>query len=100
MARSGVGLLQVALGSLRRLFSTWAAVEACLPKITPARQEGSPPVGLAQIFRRGLHQIVVIAVQHFLQRHLGCHSRSEEHTSELQSPDHLVCRLLLEKKKK
>src|SRR5438552_12253967 len=30
-------------------------------------------------------------------RHGG---RSEEHTSELQSPDHLVCRLLLEKKKK
>src|SRR5258708_10170276 len=27
------------------------------------------------------------------------HPRSEEHTSELQSPDHLVCRLLLEKKK-
>src|SRR5438552_7493774 len=27
-------------------------------------------------------------------------TRSEEHTSELQSPDHLVCRLLLEKKKK
>src|SRR5258708_24941784 len=46
-------------------------------------------------------------------RHLGHHPqfgrlerknvklevRSEEHTSELQSPDHLVCRLLLEKKK-
>src|SRR5438876_4013819 len=35
----------------------------------------------------------------------GCHvtaftSRSEEHTSELQSPVHLVCRLLLEKKKR
>src|SRR5258708_30541317 len=30
----------------------------------------------------------------------ACEShRSEEHTSELQSPDHLVCRLLLEKKK-
>src|SRR5258708_15301583 len=27
-----------------------------------------------------------------------CSARSEEHTSELQSPDHLVCRLLLEKK--
>src|SRR5258708_30124918 len=27
-------------------------------------------------------------------------ARSEEHTSELQSPDHLVCRLLLEKKTK
>src|SRR5258708_12735252 len=30
----------------------------------------------------------------------GATTRSEEHTSELQSPDHLVCRLLLEKKKK
>src|SRR5690348_18178795 len=29
-----------------------------------------------------------------------CSARSEEHTSELQSPVHLVCRLLLEKKKK
>src|SRR6266581_7797166 len=30
----------------------------------------------------------------------GHRPRSEEHTSELQSPVHLVCRLLLEKKKK
>src|SRR5438876_6819665 len=30
----------------------------------------------------------------------GRGARSEEHTSELQSPVHLVCRLLLEKKKK
>src|SRR2546426_2031009 len=29
----------------------------------------------------------------------GCGKRSEEHTSELQSPCNLVCRLLLEKKK-
>src|SRR2546426_6585320 len=29
-----------------------------------------------------------------------CEARSEEHTSELQSPCNLVCRLLLEKKKK
>src|SRR5258708_26633682 len=35
-----------------------------------------------------------------LLRHLESQEpRSEEHTSELQSPDHLVCRLLLEKKK-
>src|SRR5258708_25983660 len=33
-------------------------------------------------------------------RRPGLAARSEEHTSELQSPDHLVCRLLLEKKKK
>src|SRR5258708_21879058 len=34
-----------------------------------------------------------------LDRYHGPPNRSEEHTSELQSPDHLVCRLLLEKKK-
>src|SRR2546422_5611706 len=33
-------------------------------------------------------------------RWLPCRTRSEEHTSELQSRLHLVCRLLLEKKKK
>src|SRR2546429_7180469 len=33
-------------------------------------------------------------------RHERCLHRSEEHTSELQSRLHLVCRLLLEKKKK
>src|SRR2546426_3267300 len=32
--------------------------------------------------------------------HTGAPTRSEEHTSELQSPCNLVCRLLLEKKKK
>src|SRR2546421_1544007 len=32
--------------------------------------------------------------------HAGRHPRSEEHTSELQSRSDLVCRLLLEKKKK
>src|SRR5207244_9130371 len=35
-----------------------------------------------------------------MQRLARYKQRSEEHTSELQSPDHLVCRLLLEKKKK
>src|SRR5207244_11735069 len=33
--------------------------------------------------------------QYFLERRFA-RGRSEEHTSELQSPDHLVCRLLLE----
>src|SRR5258708_28381984 len=43
---------------------------------------------------------------HHRGRHFVCRGadwprldRSEEHTSELQSPDHIVCRLLLEKKK-
>src|SRR5258708_29679147 len=38
------------------------------------------------------HSGSVLAINTFI--------RSEEHTSELQSPDHLVCRLLLEKKKR
>src|SRR4051794_41730257 len=49
-------------------------------------------------------ELDVLGAVHHL-RHVGdahrCASptRSEEHTSELQSPVHLVCRLLLEKKK-
>src|SRR5437762_9017118 len=39
-------------------------------------------------------------VAHSLDEHDCTHLRSEEHTSELQSPMYLVCRLLLEKKKK
>src|SRR3712207_8113083 len=34
-----------------------------------------------------------------LDRNVGASGRSEEHTSELQSRQYLVCRLLLEKKK-
>src|SRR5258708_29425921 len=45
------------------------------------------------------HSLVVWAVAFFLLWQLMKKPRSEEHTSELQSPDHLVCRLLLEKKK-
>src|SRR5438552_10660672 len=48
-------------------------------------------------FRRFLSR--VSASQRGAGHRQNC-GRSEEHTSELQSPDHLVCRLLLEKKKK
>src|SRR5690348_17941344 len=44
---------------------------------------------------------LIIAAFRFLQADdIRLFLRSEEHTSELQSPVHLVCRLLLEKKKK
>src|SRR5258708_29290617 len=44
-------------------------------------------------------QRVAVATQRWqLEWWAGEPERSEEHTSELQSPDHLVCRLLLEKK--
>src|SRR5687768_17996753 len=42
----------------------------------------------------------VLAVVHPVRVLCGLAERSEEHTSELQSRLHLVCRLLLEKKKK
>src|SRR3712207_8010414 len=43
------------------------------------------------------HHAVALRGRHDRDRH---HVRSEEHTSELQSRQYLVCRLLLEKKKK
>src|SRR3989442_2823318 len=67
---------------------------------TPAR----PPPGPSFLLPRvGAHQLR--RPHHMpLHRHLhvplrGARLRSEEHTSELQSRPHLVCRLLLEKKK-
>src|SRR2546426_7198824 len=88
---------------------------------TPAPQRGSlddmaelanvsgPGVGAHQVARRRAevaHRLPVLGVEH-PQEMLGeeqhvrsALARSEEHTSELQSPCNLVCRLLLEKKKK
>src|SRR5262245_62868719 len=45
-------------------------------------------------------QLRVGALREGLHQHAEPAHRSEEHTSELQSLRHLVCRLLLEKKKK
>src|SRR2546430_11507430 len=46
-----------------------------------------------------VHELVCDVLAQLLIEFLGYH-RSEEHTSELQSQSNLVCRLLLEKKKK
>src|SRR5207253_9505046 len=51
------------------------------------------PISPSQTPRRSLSPI-------FTKSSTSCARRSEEHTSELQSRGHLVCRLLLEKKKK
>src|SRR5258708_14242949 len=62
-----------------------------------------PAVQLDRARRLGLHRAGEAGDPvHLLRaRAAGVRAgRSEEHTSELQSPDHLVCRLLLEKKKK
>src|SRR5687767_15504673 len=46
------------------------------------------------------HKHFVAFAPHLLDQDGNLHFRSEEHTSELQSLAYLVCRLLLEKKKK
>src|SRR5690348_18097488 len=52
------------------------------------------------LFRSSAVCAAQFAARGFGERAGGECGRSEEHTSELQSPVHLVCRLLLEKKKK
>src|SRR2546426_3844345 len=70
---------------------------------TVVRPERLPQVKAA-LFRAGVTGITISRVSgHGGERELQEHyrgGRSEEHTSELQSPCNLVCRLLLEKKKK
>src|SRR5690554_7598575 len=60
-----------------------------------ARQAG----GVAQFVMAQLHGIAVLAGVFGVAHQIAAGQRSEEHTSELQSRPHLVCRLLLEKKK-
>src|SRR2546426_9286871 len=54
----------------------------------------------ARDLRTFLEQALDHIDRHVAFHHVALHQRSEEHTSELQSPCNLVCRLLLEKKKK
>src|SRR5438876_4455659 len=54
--------------------------------------------GSCQTMPEGIHQARIEMAQHIAAE--PGEFRSEEHTSELQSPVHLVCRLLLEKKKR
>src|SRR5437870_11863916 len=54
----------------------------------------------AFLLRRGLLQLMTEYISLSIVCGLAAVFRSEEHTSELQSRGHLVCRLLLEKKKK
>src|SRR5690554_7197160 len=64
--------------------------------IVPNYWCGSKSYGLPSLLK-AVSFIVFIKPSHHKER---AYVRSEEHTSELQSRPHLVCRLLLEKKKK
>src|SRR5690554_7018894 len=88
-----------------RLFHTVVVQLAVLG--TPAVHQFRQPVHLAQVTPEnpvccrgtGNQGLLVYTLFHGVGAGLN-NGRSEEHTSELQSRPHLVCRLLLEKKKK
>src|SRR5258708_32032190 len=72
------------------LFRSAAGVGDTIPALLPPMARG----GRADAHKTTRVAAITAAGLDALQA-----KRSEEHTSELQSPDHLVCRLLLEKKK-
>src|SRR5690606_39810845 len=76
------------------------------PWVDPARAMEEHGLDLEQAPAHGMYDAVIVAVGHREFADMGaagiralCRPRSEEHTSELQSRENLVCRLLLEKKK-
>src|SRR2546430_13191382 len=82
------GLLQEYLAGMRTELATLAAIAE---RLAVAKNDRAA----LQALRRAAHQI------HGSAGSFGfMEARSEEHTSELQSQSNLVCRLLLEKKKK
>src|SRR5258708_16707377 len=60
---------------------------------------GTPPAIPTKSTYAGRQRSITLTVLTAASSFPMPNNRSEEHTSELQSPDHLVCRLLLEKKK-
>src|SRR5690554_6601848 len=69
------------------------------------KETGSPIFGIAQDkfnfeIEGKMYQMPFLLADASIQKNRLNSTRSEEHTSELQSRPHLVCRLLLEKKKK
>src|SRR5690625_5447091 len=66
--------------------------------LPPASESGRPIISIASIPTVDSRGTVGWSRYHLVPS-IPSSSRSEEHTSELQSRGHLVCRLLLEKKK-
>src|SRR5690625_6531342 len=83
-----------------KTFCSNVLLTACRPTFSPVKQFGTiwrtaRMVSGSAYKLSPLHQC---GIQRFFHSSSGFVERSEEHTSELQSRGHLVCRLLLEKK--
>src|SRR5690348_18213837 len=82
------------LGADPRAVSVWSAAQRLNQENRPTHLVWDPLTGdIAQLL-----PIVRAGCALGMPEYLDYEPRSEEHTSELQSPVHLVCRLLLEKK--
>src|SRR5574340_478554 len=80
-----------------RVFSNKSVLRIRWPKYWSFSFSISPSNEYSGLISFRMDWLDLLAVQGTL-KHLLQHHRSEEHTSELQSPKDLVCRLLLEKK--
>src|SRR5438552_5531218 len=82
------------VGEILRSRSAWKrfGMKKFFTKIVDVKADELRALWLAFVFN------FVVLAGYYILRPIR-EERSEEHTSELQSPDHLVCRLLLEKKK-
>src|SRR5438552_10197594 len=84
------------------MFSIFLFTHSSAPRLyTLSLHDALPIYFPLDLVRRGLGFVCFGSAGRFSEIFaVGRKVRSEEHTSELQSPDHLVCRLLLEKKKR
>src|SRR5687768_15016345 len=107
-SRTAAGIISPVTG--RRIVKTWM-IDELLEFILPAYKELGNELGINAIVQRNLVDFhptpqMKLAFDERLKENAeflfqpADQHRSEEHTSELQSRLHLVCRLLLEKKKK
>src|SRR5258707_7747074 len=91
------GLVDMRVISIGELFNGWGLVlkiQLCLSLLTHKMHLSFQSTWIEKSI------LILILMTCTIQTLSGVTSRSEEHTSELQSRQYLVCRLLLEKKKK
>src|SRR5438876_3216973 len=104
IALAGCGSSGIGGGSSVSLDQEWQLGNQMAAQVAQQVHLVNDPVALAYVRQVGerLHAQTPLADRPFDFQIVDDPSvnRSEEHTSELQSPVHLVCRLLLEKKKK